>query len=251
MRDLLTVVVLAKNSERTLGLCLHSLLPLGATMLVVDAGSTDRTAQVARELGAEVVYHPFADFASQRNWALGLVRTPWVLFVDSDEEVTVHLAEEIQEAVRATEVAGWWIPRKNIILGRWVKYAGWYPDYQLRLFRVDRGRFDERRPVHELVQLDGRTGKLSSLLVHRNYDSLRQLVAKQRFYAVLAARTLHYSGYRPRLRSLLGMPPREFWRRYVTLKGYKEGLVGLVLASVMAWAEFLTHMYLLRGHGRH
>jgi hypothetical protein len=121
-------------------------------------------------------------------------------------------------------------------MGRIVCHAGWWPDYQLRLLQPSHARYDPRRVVHEVPRLDGPAGYLSEPLVHFNYRNLAEFFEKQERYTRLEAdRWLATYRRRPRLRGVLGQPVREFWRRYVTLEGYREGGLGLVLCLTLAW----------------
>ena len=129
---------------------------------------------------------------------------------------------------------GWWVPRRNLIFGREVRHGGWYPDYQLRLLRVGRAHYDPAREVHEVVLLDGPEGYLSCPLWHHNYRTLGQFAAKQRQYVDLEAGIRLKQGVRPKPWTYLAQPLREFWRRYVRLKGYRDGWLGLVLAALIA-----------------
>ena len=244
----LSVIVLTLNEERHLPGCLASVAGLARQILVVDSGSTDRTVELARAAGAEVVYRPFTGFASQRNAALELARQPWVLFLDADERVTPELAAEIRQALgQATdEIAGFWIPTQNWMFGRWIRGGGWWPDEHLRLLRAGRARYRPDVEVHEVVELAGEAGRLTPPLVHINYDSYWEFLTKQARYARIRAETLVRQGRRPRRRTYLGQPAREFWRRFVTLRGYRDGPVGLFLAGSMAWHELHTWLRVRR-----
>ncbi len=244
----LSVIVLTLNEERHLPGCLESVRGLGRQLLVVDSGSTDRTVEIAQAAGAEVVTHRFVDFPSQRNAALELAREPWVLFVDADERVSPQLAAEIGAALARVDerVAGFWIPTQNWMWGKWIRGGGWWPDEHLRLLRVGRARYRTDIAVHEVVELDGEAQHLAAPLVHLNYDSRREFVRKQLHYARLAARSLVLQGKRPRRRAFLGQPLREFWRRFVTLRGYRDGLDGLFLATMMAFATLVTWILVAR-----
>lgn len=248
----LTVIVLTLNEERHLPGCLESVRGLGRQLLVVDSGSTDRTVEIARAAGAEVVTRRFVDFPSQRNAALELAREPWVLFVDADERVSPELAREIRVALATADdsVAGFWIPTQNWMWGKWIRGGGWWPDEHLRLLRVGRARYRPDIAVHEVVELEGNAGRLTAPLVHLNYDSRREFVQKQLRYARLAARSLMAQGKRPRRRTFIGQPLREFWRRFVILRGYRDRFDGLFLASTMAVTTFVTWVLVARGWRR-
>jgi (heptosyl)LPS beta-1,4-glucosyltransferase len=169
------------------------------------------------------------------------------LFIDADERVTPSLAHEIQTAIREQpNVVGWWIPRHNYIFGKVVLHTGWYPDYQLRLIRPDRGRWDPVREVHELALLDGPTGHLQSVLIHHNYDSLRQFLAKQNKYTLYDAEILFREGQRPKAWSPVSMPVRHFKWRFVDLAGYRDGWLGFCLSLLMSYYEGRKYLLLAR-----
>ncbi len=265
---MITAAVIARNEERHIADCLAS-LAWADERLVVDSFSTDRTVEIAHRFTERVYSREFRSFPSQRNAALDLARGDWVLFVDADERVTPALAEEIRSRVgiapaegegedasppctggieggEASSPAGYWIPRRNIILGKWMQHTGWYPDHQLRLLRRERARYDEGQEVHEVPTLDGPAGYLENPLVHYNYDRLGQFLAKQDFYAGYAARTLFGEGVRPRPHNFVLQPLREFRRRYVTLQGYRDGGHGLLLSALLAYYNLVAYLRLAR-----
>ena len=239
----ITAVVLTRNVEAEIDACLAT-LAWADSIVVVDDFSNDNTRAICERTGARVFERTLESFAAQRNFALTHVQTPWVLFIDSDERVSPALAAEIQETVRDETVAGYWIPRKNLFKGRWVRHAGWGPDYQLRLFRVAQGRYDPSRFAHETVLLDGPDKRLTELLTHYNYSSVRQFVAKQQRYAQLEARRLWLDGQRVRWRNYILQPLRAFHRRFFTWQGYAEGWLGFALSSAMAYFEWRTYRHL-------
>jgi len=120
-------------------------------------------------------------------------------------------------------------------MGRVVRNCGWFPDYQLRLLQRAFAHFDPQRPVHELALVDGPIGHLRQPLVHFNYASLSEFVAKQERYVGLDAERWLIEFGRPRMRAVIGQPIREFWRRFVELHGYREGTLGLVLSALLAY----------------
>jgi glycosyltransferase involved in cell wall biosynthesis len=231
-----TAVVLAHNEARHLPDCLASLAWADA-VLVVDSGSTDGTPDLASAAGAVVVHHPFDNYSRQRQFALGQVATPWVLFVDADERVPAELAAEVRHALAAPVAAGYWLPRQNVFWGHRMRGGGWWPDKQLRLLRTDRASYDPTRAVHEVAEVTGPTGEINHPLVHLNYDSPREMRAKQGAYAELEARRRRAAGWTRRHRQVVSMPVRSFWCRYVMLRGWRDGWTGLVACGLMAWYE--------------
>ena len=147
----LSVVIITLNEEANLARTLAS-VAWADEIVVLDSGSTDRTREVAESYHAKFYVEPWKGFAAQKNSALAKATGDWILSLDADEEVEPVLAEEIRTALSAKpSVAGFWIPRKNFFLGRWIKHGGYYPDPKLRLFRRGAGTFEERL-VHEDMQ---------------------------------------------------------------------------------------------------
>ncbi len=236
----LTAIILTKNEARHVAECVAS-LRWADRVLVFDSLSDDATAELARAAGADVAQRPFDNYAAQRNAALDTVathwvKTDWVFFVDADERATPALAEEIRRVIAERPESGWYVPRHNIIFGRVTLGAGWYPDYQFRLLRHGRARYV--RPVHELGEVDGAVGYLENPLLHYNYRDTAQFHAKQRFYVAHDASILKEQGTRPKPRNYVLQPLRHFWWRFVTLKGYRDGLHGLRLSLYMAYYEW-------------
>ncbi|GAB4558754.1 MAG: glycosyltransferase family 2 protein [Anaerolineae bacterium] len=242
----LAAVILTLNEAHNIVDCLES-VRWAPRRVVLDSGSSDETVRMARETGAEILYRPFDNYARQRNAALEQVDAEWILFVDADERATPELAREIQAAVQKEDYAGWWIPRRNFIVGREIRGGGWWPDHQLRLLRRQAARYDLSRPVHEVVELSGKAGYLSSPLIHYNYRSWAQFHRKQRHYARLEAESLARRGVRVRPHNFVLQPWREFVRRFWSLKGYRDGIWGLWLALCMAYYYgFLPYVILMR-----
>ena len=243
----LTAIILTHDEAAHIVACIETLRFANA-ILVFDSYSDDATPELAREAGAQVIQHPFENYASQRNAALAAVgdSADWVLFVDADERVSNDLAAEVRQSIEFPGYAGFRIPRDNYIFGRLTRGAGWYPDYQTRLLRVGAARYDPARQVHEVVILDGREGALKHELTHYNYRDLRQFHEKQRRYSAYDARILFEQGVRPKQQNYPLQPLRQFWWRFVTLKGYRDGWHGLRLCLLMAWYEFRKYRQLRR-----
>jgi (heptosyl)LPS beta-1,4-glucosyltransferase len=236
----LAVVVLTKNEESNIRDCLQSVC-WADRMYVLDSLSSDGTVELANQAGAEVRQRPFVNYADQRNAALEMFPAQWIFFVDADERGTPELGEEIRRAIRQEDAVGWWVPRRNYIWGRWIRHAGWYPDYQLRLLKRGFARYDPIREVHEIVILNGAEGYLQNPLIHYNYATVRQFLQKQDFYATYEAGVFIKQGIRPRPHHFVSQPLREFLRRYWTLQGYKDGGHGLLLSLLMAYYTFIAY----------
>lgn len=238
----LTAVILTLNEVEHIEDCIAS-IRFADHILVFDSYSTDDTVKRAKQAGAEVIQRSFDHYAGQRNAALAAVKTEWVLFIDADERVTMELAEEIRQTLRQPDCVGYGIPRHNYIFGKLTRGAGWYPDYQIRLLKVNTARYDPERQVHETVILDGQAGRLQHHLTHYNYVDGKQFAAKQRKYTAYEAQMMYEQGIYPKPQNYILQPLRHFRWRFFTLKGYRDGLHGFRLSLWMSWYEF--HKYIL------
>jgi (heptosyl)LPS beta-1,4-glucosyltransferase len=245
----LAAVILTRNETKHIGDCIAT-LGFADAVVVWDSYSDDGTVALAQNAGAIVQQRIFDNFASMRNAALEAFDAKWIFFVDADERIPPELGEEARRVIRQGPEVGWWVPRHNYIAGRLVRYGGFHPDYQLRLLRRDRARYDPERPVHEVVLLDGPSGRLQHEMIHYNYDSWAQFHAKQRRYARIEGQVLADRGVKPWPHKFVRFPLQEFWRRYVTLEGYKDGWIGLKLAVLLGfYYGFVPHGYLVRKTG--
>jgi (heptosyl)LPS beta-1,4-glucosyltransferase len=236
-----SAIVLVRNEAKSLADCLRS-LDWADERLVIDAFSVDGSAWIEVH-GVRVVERRFKDFADQREAALRLATHDWVFFVDADERVSDDLRDEIVRRVGLEGLSGYWVPRRNRIFGHWMRATGWAPDLQLRVMDRRHAVYDRERPVHELAEIDGRVGHLECELVHLSYEGVRGFRGRQRIYAELVADGLIRSGVRRRATAMFFQPMREFWRRMVTLRGYRDGLVGFLLAVLMAEHELCVQRF--------
>jgi glycosyltransferase involved in cell wall biosynthesis len=263
---ILSIVVLTHNEEKHIRDCLASVRDFADELLVLDDSSRDHTADIAREMGARVERRKLDSFPAQRNAAIELARGEWIFFIDADERATPAVGAEIRAAssiqysvnseqsvnnnayvslaTRHSPLAGFWIPRRNIIFGKEIRYTGWSPDYQPRVLRKGRARFDSAREVHELVVWDGEVGYLREPLIHYNYESLAQFREKQIKYSRFEAQVWYAEGKRARRRGFIGQPLREFLRRYISLRGWRDGGHGLLLSALMAYYAFVRQRML-------
>ena len=230
-----SVGVLARNNEDIIGPCLDSVQWADDLFVILDTRSSDATDSIAEMHGARVVRHPFEDFARQREFGLTQHDCDWLFYLDSDERATDALAAEIRKVVAKNDPVGWWVPRRNFLFGHETRHGGWYPDYQLRLLKRGHAHYDLERQVHEVVDLDGPAGHLCEPLLHHNYETLGQFRAKQQQYVSYEAAIRYQNGVRPKPWTYVLQPLREFWRRYIALSGYRDGVHGLVLCTLVAY----------------
>jgi glycosyltransferase involved in cell wall biosynthesis len=264
-----SVLVPTLDEELNLPECLAS-LEWADEVFVVDSFSHDRTVEIARARGASVAQHTFESYSRQKNWALDTLplRNEWVLIVDADERVTPELRCEIPRVLTAADACdGYYLNRRFIFLGQWIRHAGWYPSWNLRLFRHRLGRYDDRE-VHEHVVLDGRVGYLRSDLLHLDRRDLEAYVARHNRYSTLeaAARLKAERDAPERARlpvSLLASPVQRkrfvrervwpkvpakplalFVYMYVLRRGFLDGRAGLALCLFHAFQEFMVGLKL-------
>lgn len=207
----LSALVITRNEERNLPNCLACLQWVD-DIVVLDSFSTDQTVASARYFGARLFQRQFDNFASQKNWALDAIdfRHHWLLIVDADERVTPDLAEEIKQLLSSSpERNGYYIARKNMFAGKWIRYGGWYPDWQMRLIRRGSARYEDRI-VHEHIMLDGQAGYLKHALIHHDYKGIERYFDRHNIYSSMEAVEITRSLNSPRDSD--SIPPKLFAR---------------------------------------
>ena len=236
----ISVAIITKNEERNIRECLES-VRWADEIVVVDNGSSDETVRICREFGARVFEEEWKGYSGQKNSAVEKTRNEWVLSLDADERVGPELRLEIEAALRAdSSVDGYFMARKNFFLGRWIRYCGWYPDRNLRLFRKSLGLFQERA-VHEKVELRGKTAVLQHPLIHETYRSLSEYFERMNRYSSLAAREMRGEGRECRFTDLILRPPFTFLQMYVLRAGFLEGYFGLLLSLLYSFYTFAKY----------
>lgn len=241
----LTVVISAFNEEKKIGECLASVKEWADEIVVVDNSSIDRTAVIAKKY-TKKVYKQKNDPSKidlQKNYGFSKAKGDWILSLDADERVSEALGFQIRSVIDADdkEFSGYWIPRKNVIFGKWIEHTGWYPDFQLRLFRRTKGSYVAEH-VHEDLKLTGKTDKLTEPLLHENYETFSQFISKHMIYASNEADFLLQKGYMVNPLDILRMPAKEFMSRYFMREGYKDGLHGLILSVLMAFYHVMIYV---------
>ena len=236
----LSVILITKNETANIRDCLQS-VAWADEIVVVDSGSTDETAAIAREMGAVVHVHAdWPGFGPQKNRALGYASKDWVFSIDADERVTPELRAEIEQAMTEGRSDGYFCPRLSQFCGRFVRHSGWYPDYVLRLFKRGTARFSDSL-VHESVQLTGSSGKLKSPLLHYSYLTTADVERKVEHYSNAAAQQMLRAGKRS---TWLGATLSGGWafvRTYVIRLGVLDGAAGWNIARMNARTTYLKY----------
>jgi glycosyltransferase involved in cell wall biosynthesis len=240
----LSVVVITLNEEDRIRDCLAS-VAWADEIVVVDAGSGDKTVTVAREFTDAVVIRSWEGFAAQKNFGIERATGDWILSLDADEQVEPALRAEIAAVLASPGVhAGFRIARRNIMWGRWIRHGGLYPDWQLRLFRRGHGRFVERA-VHESVTVEGPVGRLTRALLHHSYRDVSDFLRRADRYATLAAEDWARGGRPFPRRRLLTAPLGRFLGMYVLRGGFLDGWRGFLLAVLYAYYVFVRSAKIL------
>jgi glycosyltransferase involved in cell wall biosynthesis len=238
----LSAIVIAKDNERTIARCVES-LRFADEIVVVDSGSTDATPDICRSLGARVhITDDWPGHGPQKNRALDLATGDWVLSVDSDEWVTPALREEISALLRSpAERRGYAMPRCSSFCGREMKHSGWWPDYVVRLFRRDAGRFTDD-DTHERLVVDGGIGKLKAPLMHEAIVDLDQMLLKMNAYSSGSARMKREAGGRGGVLRGIAHGLWAFLRTYVLRRGFLDGREGFLLAVANAEGSYYRYV---------
>jgi len=229
MSNKLSVVIISKNEEKFIANAVKSAL-FADEVLVLDSGSTDDTCCIARDLGAKVLHQDWLGFGMQKNKAVELAKNDWVFVLDSDERITPELQIEILNTLKNPAVDGYHVARLNNFFGKYIKYCGLYPDYSIRLFNKQKGRFNEVT-VHESVQMQGKVDKLKNHMLHLAFDSVEEFSNKQKKYAKLSQK-------KKNLIKVFISPIWTFLKIYIFRLGFIEGWRGFVIAKVYAQYTF-------------
>src|ERR1035437_1393614 len=251
----ISAVISAFNEEANIERCLKS-LSFADEIVVVNNGSSDKTAEISKKYTDKVFNQKNnpAEIDLQKNFGFTKATGDWILSIDADEEVSKELAEEMRKILETkpsmlSNINGFWIPRKNFMFGKWIKEnTGWYPDYQLRLFRKGKGKYESKK-VHEDLVVEGETEKLKEHIIHHNYDSIEQYVKKILIYAPNEAEEYLRGNYKFSYFDAIRFPLNDFMSWFFARKGYKDGFHGLVLALMQAFYHFLVFAFIWEKQG--
>jgi glycosyltransferase involved in cell wall biosynthesis len=242
MAQKLSVCLMVRDEEKNLPACLES-VKLADEIVVVDSGSRDRTVEIARGFGARVIHREWPGNVAQRRYSVGQATHDWTLYVDADERATPALQASIRAVLEKDGDGrdGFWIGRKLFYCGRWIEHGGWYPEWQVRLFRRSKARVVGIDP-HDRLLVDGPTGRLAGDLLHYSFRDLSHQVQVMDRYTGMASRDLAGHGRRfRRLRDLALRPFVRFFTTYVLRLGFMDGVPGFLMAVNHAYAGFMKY----------
>lgn len=231
----ISVALAVFNEEENLKSCLDSVKDLAWEIVVADGGSTDKTLEIAKEFGARIIQtdNPSV-FHINKNKAIDAARGDWILQLDADEIVSKDLLKEIKRAVASEgDVNGYWIPRRNFFLGRFLTKGGQYPDYTLRLYRRGKGRLPAK-DVHEQAEVTGKLGYLKNDLLHLRDKNFSAYIVRFKRYTDLLATQLKDKGLKVNLASFMSYmfikPIFWFIKVFIRHKGFVDGFPGFIFA---------------------
>jgi len=243
MSPKISIAIITMNEETAIRRTLES-VKWADEIVVVDSGSTDRTKDICREYTDKVLHQDWLGYARQKNLAIERTTSDWVLSLDADEPIEPELAAEIRQImVSPSPFNGYRIPRKTIFLGKWVRYGGWYPDYNLRFFKRGKGRFQERA-VHEAIRVDGAVGTTSHAIEHHTYPSIASYLSRMNTYSTLAVDVMSEKGisrFKASWLTIVFRPLFTFVHKYFIRLGFLDGKHGLVLNLFHAWYVFTKY----------
>jgi glycosyltransferase involved in cell wall biosynthesis len=251
-RPPLSVTIIALNEESNIARAIESVGGLAQEVLVVDAGSTDRTADIARHFGAKVLVNPWRGYGQQKNFAQSQATHDWILNLDADEEVSPELAIEIQQALERDEgkgIAGYSLPRLSRYLGRWIRYGGWYPNRAVRLANRKQAQWSEP-DVHEEWIVRGAVAPLQHDLLHYPFKNITDQVETNLRFSRLGSEALRKRKHPASLILLLIKPVGKFIETYLFKQGYRDGIPGFIISVNAAHSIFLKYAYLFEDAGK-
>lgn len=235
MMKKISVALAVYNEESNLRGCLESIKDIAWEIVIVDGGSSDNTLSIAKEFKAKIIQSDNPQiFHINKNKAIDACLGDWILQLDADEVVTRELKEEILEMInKETEINGYWLPRLNFFLGRFLKKGGQYPDYTLRLYRRGKGKLPAK-DVHEQAQVAGKVDYLKNPLFHIRDKQFSTYLFRFNRYTDLIATQFNEKklkkGVLGFIDNILIKPVNWFLKVYIRHRGFMDGFPGFIFA---------------------
>jgi glycosyltransferase involved in cell wall biosynthesis len=245
----LSIIIVARNEALNIADCVRS-ARFADEVIVLDSGSTDGTADLAREQGAKVMVTDWPGYGPQNNRGIDSAGGDWFFSLDADERISPELAAEIRAAIERDDVNGFRVPRTSMYCGRFMRHGGWTPDYTWRLARRGAGRFTAHF-LHAHLQVQGSTGTLRHPIVHYSFRSMESVLEKLNRYSTASARDMTASRRRGSLGRAVGHGLWAFFRTYVLRLGFLDGRWGFMLAVSNAEGTYYRYvkLWLMQRHG--
>lgn len=241
----ISVVINTLNEEKNIQRAIKS-VNWAQEIIVCDMFSTDKTVEIAKKLGAKVVFHKKLSYVEPaRNFAVSKASNDWVLVLDPDEEVVDSLKNRlIGIASKMEQIDYVRIPRRNLIFGHWMQASMWWPDLNIRFFR--KGKVEWSNKIHKPPQVQGEGLDLSTdekwAIIHHHYESLSQFLERMARYTKVQADELYEEGYKFNWQDLIRKPLSEFLSRFFVGHGFEDGLHGLALSLLQAFSFVVVYL---------
>jgi len=210
-------------------------------IVIVDSDSSDKTVEIARRYTDKIFDREFKGYKDKHEYADAQTTGDWIFWIDADERVTTELREAILALKNKADnelADGYRIARKTWYLDRWIKHSGWYPDYQMRLYRKDKSYWDGVAP-HQTARVDGRVETLDGEFLHYTKRSLSEHARVTDSYATLAAEHIANGGRKIGAFGIVSNAIAAFFRTYIFKQGFRDGVPGLIIAGFTAYGVFL------------
>lgn len=212
-------------------------------IVIVDSASSDKTVEIASRYTDKIFQREFLGYKDKHEFADSKTSGDWILWIDADERITPELRNSITNLKNLDESelpAGFRIARKTWYLGRWIKFSGWYPDYQMRLYRKSASYWDGVSP-HETARVNGRVEKLDGEFLHFTKNDLSEHHRVVDRYTTLAAEYKANHGEKPGGLAIFFNSIAAFIRTYILKQGFRDGIQGLIIAMFTAYSVFLKY----------
>lgn len=240
---MLSVIIITKNESRHITRCLES-VAWADEIIILDSGSNDDTVALCQHFTDKVFETDWPGFGRQKQRALEKATGNWVLSVDADEWITPELRKEIEKAITQTDISGFEMPRLSSYCGKEIRHGGWWPDFVMRLFQRNHGRFTGD-PVHERIIVTGNTSKLNTPLLHESFVDFEEVLNKVNHYSSLGAEKLYQAGKRTSLFQAVLKGIWTFFKTYCIKAAFLDGQEGLMLAVSNAEGAYYKYLKLL------
>jgi len=238
----ISATIIVRNEEANIAAVCET-VSWADEIVIVDSDSTDRTIEIARRYTSQVFNRPFQGYKDKHEFADSQTTGDWIFWIDADERVTPELRKSLDDLKRrnpANLPDGYRIARRTQYLGRWIGHSGWYPDYQMRLYRKDASYWDGVAP-HETARVRGRVETLPGEFLHYTKRNLSEHHRVLDEYTTLAAEYHRKNKKRARGIDLLALPIASFIRTYLIKQGFRDGVPGLIIAMFTAYSVFLKY----------
>ena len=243
MKPKISVNIIARNEEKKIADCLISAKLLADEIILVDMESTDETVKISRKYVDEIYSYPQVGYVEPaRKFGIKKCRGDWIFVLDADERITPKLSLEIKEKIKNTDsgIGAFAVPRANYNFGVWLKHAGWWPDYQVRL--IHKSNFiDWPRKIHSFPKIKGKILNLEEPLNHFAIDSIEQMMERTIRYSQKEVELLKRAGVKSNLLVMIRKMLGEFYRRGIKMGGFLDGVPGAIQVIYQTYSVFITY----------